>query len=99
MKFKLRKKIAFDDDKFEIIKLQTPITNRNSSDEDDENNSGRFDITFYNSDVKLLGDYSKNKNGPGMSSLSTPLFLSDWKHFINQKYDNQKHQLYTLIVS
>ena len=79
---------SFDDDKFEIIKLQTPITNRNASDEDDENLPQRFYITLYHPDVKLLGNYSKNKNVPGISSLSTPLCLSDWRHFISQKYEN-----------
>ena len=90
---------AFDDDKFEMIKLQTPKTNRNAYEKDDENNSGRFDITLYHPDVKLLGDYSKNKDEPDILSLSNPLYLFDWRNFINQKYENQKNQLYTLIVS
>ena len=60
-----------------MIKLQTSITNRNASDEDDEKNSGRFDITLYHPDVKLLEDYSKNKNELDMPCFSKPLSLSD----------------------
>ena len=75
--FQIEKIFPFYYDKFEIIKLQTPITNQNVSDVGDENLPQKFDITLYHPDVKLLGDYSKVKNEPDMPSLSNPLSLSD----------------------
>ena len=94
-----KKILAFEEGKYKHILLQTPTTNQNVSDVDDNISPRRFDITLVDPNVKLLGNYSEVTNGAEIPRLTQPLCLSDWKHFIDQKYEMQTMRLYTLIVS
>ena len=91
----IEKKIfAFEEGKSKHILLETPPTNQNVSDVDDNIPPRRFDITLVDDpNVKLLGNYSEITNDAEILRLTQPLCLSDWKHFINQRYDNQKQSV------